>query len=195
MNGFVGPIFCGLLTLCGRHQCQQKDEDGIDQSHEIKDMLKEDMVIVVAGWSKKDVDSALIKALKKEGGVNSDLHAGQPVNADGSAGGVAPELDELLDGEDTSEVLDVEDRAEMAADASRAERCSAAKKVLVAVRDSPDLQRHLEVRLGLLDVSQLLFGESEAVDGLRVLGIDIEGAEHIEFACRSSSCLAREDPV
>ena len=34
------------------------------------------------------------------------LHAGQPINADGAAGGVAPELDELLDGEDTSEVLD-----------------------------------------------------------------------------------------
>ena len=35
-----------------------------------------------------------------------NLHAGQPVNADGAAGGVAPELDELLDGEDTSQVLD-----------------------------------------------------------------------------------------
>ena len=34
------------------------------------------------------------------------LHAGQPVNADCAACGVAPELDELLDGEDTSEVLD-----------------------------------------------------------------------------------------
>ena len=34
------------------------------------------------------------------------LHAGQPINGDGTAGGVAPELDELLDGEDTSEVLD-----------------------------------------------------------------------------------------
>jgi len=34
------------------------------------------------------------------------LHAGQPVNADGSAGRVTPELDELLDGEDTSQVLD-----------------------------------------------------------------------------------------
>ena len=33
------------------------------------------------------------------------LHAGQPINGDGTAGGVAPELDELLDGEDTSEVL------------------------------------------------------------------------------------------
>jgi hypothetical protein len=34
------------------------------------------------------------------------LHAGQPVNADCAAGGVAPELDELLDGEDASQVLD-----------------------------------------------------------------------------------------
>ena len=33
------------------------------------------------------------------------LHAGQPVNADCAACGVAPELDELLDGEDTSQVL------------------------------------------------------------------------------------------
>jgi hypothetical protein len=35
--------------------------------------------------------------------------------------------------------IDVEDLAEMAADKSRGERCSAAKKVLEAVRDSPDL--------------------------------------------------------
>jgi len=35
--------------------------------------------------------------------------------------------------------IDVEDLAEMAADESRAERCSAAKKVLESVRDSPDL--------------------------------------------------------
>jgi hypothetical protein len=32
--------------------------------------------------------------------------------------------------------INVEDLEQMAADASRAERCSAAKKVLVAVRDS-----------------------------------------------------------
>ena len=31
-----------------------------------------------------------------------NLHAGQPINADGAACGVAPELDELLDSEDTS---------------------------------------------------------------------------------------------
>ena len=37
--------------------------------------------------------------------------------------------------------IDVKDLAEMAADESRAERCSAAKKVLEAVRDSPDLPR------------------------------------------------------
>jgi len=36
-------------------------------------------------------------------------------------------------------LIDVEDLAKMAADESTAERCSAAKKVLVAVRDSPDL--------------------------------------------------------
>ena len=40
--------------------------------------------------------------------------------------------------------IDVEDLEEMARDASRAERCSAAKKVLVAVRDSPDFQRQEE---------------------------------------------------
>ena len=33
------------------------------------------------------------------------LHAGQPVNADCAACGVAPELDELLDGEDAGEVF------------------------------------------------------------------------------------------
>ena len=38
-------------------------------------------------------------------------------------------------------LIGVEDLAEMAADASRAERCSAAKKVLEAVRDSSDLPR------------------------------------------------------
>jgi len=38
-------------------------------------------------------------------------------------------------------LIGVEDLAEMAADATRAERCSAAKKVLEAVRDSPDLPR------------------------------------------------------
>ncbi|MBN1236045.1 MAG: hypothetical protein JW999_08365 [Methanotrichaceae archaeon] len=37
--------------------------------------------------------------------------------------------------------IDVKDLAEMATDESRAERCSAAKKVLEAVRDSPDLPR------------------------------------------------------
>jgi hypothetical protein len=36
-------------------------------------------------------------------------------------------------------LIGVEDLAKMAADATRAERCSAAKKVLEAVRDSPDL--------------------------------------------------------
>jgi hypothetical protein len=35
--------------------------------------------------------------------------------------------------------INVEDLEQMAADATRAERCSAAKKVLEAVRDSPDL--------------------------------------------------------
>ena len=44
--------------------------------------------------------------LKKGDGYWLRLHAGQPINADGAAGGVAPELDELLDGEYTSEVLD-----------------------------------------------------------------------------------------
>jgi len=37
--------------------------------------------------------------------------------------------------------IDVEDLKAMAADESRAERCSAARKVLEAVRDSPALPR------------------------------------------------------
>ena len=37
--------------------------------------------------------------------------------------------------------IDVDDLEQMAADTTRAERCSAAKKVLEAVRDSPDLPR------------------------------------------------------
>jgi len=37
--------------------------------------------------------------------------------------------------------IDVEDLVQMAADATRVERCSAAKKVLEAVRDSPDFLR------------------------------------------------------
>jgi len=43
---------------------------------------------------------------EKEWKIYPGLHAGQPVNADGAAGGVAPELDELLDEEDAGEVLD-----------------------------------------------------------------------------------------
>jgi len=38
-------------------------------------------------------------------------------------------------------LIDVEDLEQMAGDTTRAERCSAAKKVLEAVRDSPDLPR------------------------------------------------------
>jgi len=37
--------------------------------------------------------------------------------------------------------IDVKDLEQMAADATRVERCSAAKKVLEALRDSPDLVR------------------------------------------------------
>jgi hypothetical protein len=44
-------------------------------------------------------------------------------------------------------LIGVEDLAEMAADESRAERCSAAKKVLVCVRDSPDLPRQQPTHL------------------------------------------------
>jgi hypothetical protein len=40
--------------------------------------------------------------------------------------------------------IDVEDLEEMAADTTRPQRCSAAKKVLMAVRDSPDLPYTLE---------------------------------------------------
>jgi len=40
--------------------------------------------------------------------------------------------------------IDVEDLEEMAADTTRAERCSAAKKVLEALRDSPEIQSHKE---------------------------------------------------
>ena len=41
--------------------------------------------------------------------------------------------------------IDVEDLEQMAADTSRAERCSAAKKVLEAVKDSPALPRQQDV--------------------------------------------------
>jgi len=44
-------------------------------------------------------------------------------------------------------LIGVEDLERMAADATRAERCSAAKKVLVAVRDSPDLPRQQPAHL------------------------------------------------
>ncbi len=37
--------------------------------------------------------------------------------------------------------IDVKDLEQMATDATRVERCSAAKKVLEALRDSPDLVR------------------------------------------------------
>ncbi len=40
--------------------------------------------------------------------------------------------------------IDVEDLVEMAADETREERCSAARKVLEAVRDSPEVQRREE---------------------------------------------------
>jgi hypothetical protein len=49
-------------------------------------------------------------------------------------------------------LIGVEDLEQMAADASRAERCSAAKKVLEAVRDSPNLPR----RQDALPISDLL---------------------------------------
>ncbi len=40
--------------------------------------------------------------------------------------------------------IDVQDLEEMAADETRAERCSAARKVLEAVRDSPEVLRREE---------------------------------------------------
>ena len=46
--------------------------------------------------------------------------------------------------------INVEDLEQMAADATRAERCSAAKKVLEAVRDSPDLP-HQQDALAISD--------------------------------------------
>lgn len=48
--------------------------------------------------------------------------------------------------------IDVEDLERMAADTIKPERCSAAKKVLEAVRDSPDLPR----RQDDLPISDLL---------------------------------------
>ena len=50
-------------------------------------------------------------------------------------------------------LIGVEDLEQMAADASRTERCSAAKKVLVCVRDSPDLPRQQDA----LPISDPLF--------------------------------------
>ena len=43
--------------------------------------------------------------------------------------------------------INVEDLEQMAADTTRAERCSAAKKVLVCVRDLPDLPRQQPAHL------------------------------------------------
>jgi len=43
---------------------------------------------------------------KKRRWCDQQLHAGQPVNADGSTGGVAPELNELFYGEDAGQVFD-----------------------------------------------------------------------------------------
>jgi hypothetical protein len=39
--------------------------------------------------------------------------------------------------------INVEDLEQMSSDTSKVERCSAAKKVLEAIRDSPDLPEHL----------------------------------------------------
>jgi hypothetical protein len=48
--------------------------------------------------------------------------------------------------------INVENLEQMAADTTRAERCSAAKKVLEAVRDAPDLPRQQDV----LPISDIL---------------------------------------
>jgi hypothetical protein len=47
--------------------------------------------------------------------------------------------------------IDVEDLEQMAADTTRDERCSAAKNVLDAIRNSPDLLRRQEI-LSSLDI-------------------------------------------
>jgi hypothetical protein len=57
--------------------------------------------VLNSGLQQKDFD---IFKKKRVGYQRS--HARQPVNADGTACGVAPELDELLYGEDTGQVLD-----------------------------------------------------------------------------------------
>jgi hypothetical protein len=44
--------------------------------------------------------------------------------------------------------IDIEDLENMAADITKVERCSAAKKVLVAVRDSPDFLHQEASNLG-----------------------------------------------
>ena len=44
--------------------------------------------------------------LKKGDGYWLRLHAGQPINADCAAGGITPELYELLNGEDAGQILD-----------------------------------------------------------------------------------------
>ena len=52
--------------------------------------------------------------------------------------------------------IDLDDLAEMAADKTREERCSAAKKVLEALSDSPDPLR----RQGVVSTSNLLIQKS-----------------------------------
>ena len=55
-------------------------------------------------WNRRSMELGCRKREKEKLGA-SVLHAGQPVDADGSAGRVTPELDEPLDGEDTSQVF------------------------------------------------------------------------------------------
>ena len=64
--------------------------------------------------AKRMCDEVAPLILKKRRGYPR-LHARQPINGDGTAGGVAPELDKLLDGEDTSEVLNASAILSMAA--------------------------------------------------------------------------------
>jgi hypothetical protein len=54
------------------------------------------------------------------------------------------------------------------------------------------LQHLLEKLLGLLDVSQLHVGEGEAVHGLRVSGIDLEGSAQIVEGLQAVSLLAKD---
>ncbi len=69
-------------------------------------MVIEEAEFGIQDRAESEVDGFRIPKKKQLG--ESILHAGQPVDADGSAGRVTPELDELLNGKDAGKVFHAE---------------------------------------------------------------------------------------